>query len=174
MVATDGQVVHCIAVDSGNLNLYKSEAGQNWTFVKQINTVDGKVTADYKTSDVCGEGIAWTDMRDGNSNVYFEPYILGQKINIDGIKGGFGCSITITNIADSQMTSVPWTISFNGSVFFGQEKSGTISSLLPGETAKIRSGFMFGIGRATIIVKVEQAVAGAKCFVIGPFILLLK
>ena len=173
-VATDGHVVHCIAVDSGNINLYKSEAGQNWTFVKQINTVDGKVTADYKTSDVCGEGIVWTDTRDGDSNVYFEPYTLGQNINIDKIKGGFGCSITVSSIASSQMTNVPWTISFNGSVFLGKEKSGTIGSLSPGGTAKIRSGFVLGAGKATIIVKVEQAIAAAKCFVIGPFILLSK
>jgi len=72
------------------------------------------------------------------------------------------------------MTSVPWTISFEGKVFFGQEKTGTIDSLDPGEVGEIRSGFMFGLGGATIIVKVGQAVASAKCLVIGPFIILRK
>jgi hypothetical protein len=173
-IATNGQVIHCLAIDNGNLNLYKLEVGKNWTFVKQINTVDGTVTEGYKTSDICGEGITWTDMRDDNSNIYFESYIFGQKINIDNIKGGFGCSVTITNIFNSQMTGIPWTISFDGKIFIGQEKTGTIDTLTPGETGEIRSGFIFGLGRATIIVKVEQAIASAKCFVIGPFIFLIK
>jgi len=173
-ITTNGEVIHCLAIDNGNLNLYKFEVGKNWTFVKQINTVDGTVTEGYKTSDICGEGITWTDMRDDNSNIYFASYILGQKISIDGIKGGFGCSVTISNIFNSQMTSVPWTISFEGKVFFGQEKTGTIDSLDPGEVGEIRSGFMFGLGGATIIVKVGQAVASAKCLVIGPFIILRK
>ena len=45
-------------------------------------------------------------------------------------------------------------MSFNGGVFIGSEKTGTISNLAAGDSVTITSGFIFGLGGTDITISV--------------------
>ncbi len=70
-------------------------------------------------------------------------------LDFEEIKGGLGVTTTLTNTGGDDAENVEWSIVFNGPVFIGKEKSGTVTIPAGGE-ATIKSGFIFGIGSATV------------------------
>ena len=97
----------------------------------------------------------------------------GSILSIEAISGGFGVKATVANVGTADAENVEWSIVFDGPVFIGKEKVGTVTIPAGGE-ATIKSGFIFGIGRATITVTVGGATKTASGFVLGPLVLGVK
>jgi hypothetical protein len=75
-----GNSVYCTYVSEGNLFLAESsDGGANWDEPTQINNQDGTVVAEENSLDVSGQGIVWTDNRNGNKDIYYAP--LGSGPN---------------------------------------------------------------------------------------------
>ena len=67
-------------------------------------------------------------------------------------------------------TQIPWSISFDGLVFLGKEKSGTVD-IDAGESVEVKTGLILGIGRADITVTAGGAAQTVSGFVLGPLVL---
>jgi len=83
---------------------------------------------------------------------------LGCELEIELIFGGYGITMIIKNIGDSNCTNVKWSITFNGGIILlGRDTSGTIICIPPGENVTVRSRWIIGFGRTTITGSVECA-----------------
>ena len=174
-VYVSGNHVYCAYVNNGNLYIVESEdGGATWGEPEQINDVDGTVAMEPGTVDICDAGVVWTDTRNGNNDIYFDSLgVPAPVINIEEIKGGFGVKATVTNTGGGDAENVEWTITFDGPVFIGKEKSGTVT-VPAGGTVTISSGLILGIGPATVTVDVGGATKTASGFVLGPLVLGMK
>ena len=71
-------------------------------------------------------------------------------------KCNVGVQVTIKNVCNETATNVPWNITITGgTLWFGQHKTGTISSFSPASTMKIKS-LPIGFGKITITVTVDD------------------
>lgn len=87
------------------------------------------------------------------------------------INGGIGITVGIKNTGASCMDNIPWSINVtNGFIIFGKTKTGTIPQLCPGNTTMIHS-MVFGFGKSTIMVTVDNAQKKATGFVLLFFVL---
>jgi len=166
-----------IAIFVKNNNLYSTateDGGATWTEPEMVNDVDSTVETTYSTyaaADICLSGALWADTRNGNSDLYYDEIAApGPLLNVGTIAGGFGVTATVTNTGASAAENAEWSITFDGPVFIGSEKTGTVNIPAGGE-AEIKSGFIFGVGRATITVQVEGATKSAEGLVLGPLVL---
>ena len=145
-------VFYCVYTNDNNLYLSSSEdGGATWSDGTQVNDVDGTVVDEHKYFDVHKGGIVWTDDRNEDWDVYYQPLETGPApfLVIEDIAGGLGVSANIKNIGDADATNIQWTISAEGTVFVGGEKTGNIGSLAPGGSAAI-SSFLLGFGGVEI------------------------
>jgi len=173
-ITLSGDKLICTFVRDGNLYYSSSEDwGATWSEPVQINEEDGTVSSEYGTAYACPAGVVWTDMRNGNADIYYDTF-PSAVISIENIGGGFGVKATITNSGTIAAENLNWKISLSGNVFVGSEKTGTISSLAPGESATIKSGLVLGIGKTTITVTAGGTSATASAFIVGPLVLGVK
>jgi hypothetical protein len=100
--------------------------------------------------------------------------IVGPHIEIGAISGGLKITAEIKNTGVLNATQVNWTISLEGFVIFGQEKSGNISTIIPDDTFDISTGLVFGLGTINIIVTAADAEKTATAFLLGPFVLNIR
>jgi hypothetical protein len=159
-VFMQGNNVYCAYVKGGNLYLKTSaDGGASWGAAEQKNDVAGTVVAESGAVDVGQTGIVFTDNRDGNYDIYFASFaaVPAPEIVIDSISGGMGISAVVKNTGDAAGTDIAWSIKSAGTVFVGKEKSGTISSLAPGASVTIKTGFMLGFGSIAITVTADTA-----------------
>jgi hypothetical protein len=157
-VYMQGNIICVAYVKNGNLYYRISEdEGVTWGDEQQKNDVDGTVVAQKGSVDVCKHGIAFVDNRTGDYDVYFAEAKLpaAPEITIGAISGGVGVSAVITNIGDLAATDVVWSITTQGNVLIGTEKSGMITTLNPGEEVTIKSGLVLGIGVVAVTVRVD-------------------
>lgn len=92
-----------------------------------------------------------------------------QQLQIS-ISGGLGLTVTVTNIGDSPIKNLSWTISLSGLIFGGVDQaSGHVPFLEPGEsfTALL---LVLGLGPASLLVEVNDATAAADVWLVGPFV----
>ncbi len=165
-VHMSGDNVFCAYVKNGNLYLKTSEdAGASWGVAVQINDVDGTVIGEKGAVGISQSGIVFTDNRDGNYDIYFNPLAGGvepqPEIVIESISGGIGVSATIKNIGDATAENFEWSIVSEGTVFLGGEKSGT-ETLDPGDSITVKTGLMLGFGNIDITVTADTAVEQAS------------
>ena len=172
-----GEGATCTYVMDGNIYAtHTTDGGATWSEPTKVNDVDGSVLSEYRTHKLTRNGhILWTDMREGNADIYYDNAGLPPTpiLSIEKISGGFGVKATISNTGNAAAEDITWTISLGGLVFIGKEKSGTITIPAGGEET-IKSGFVFGIGPTTITVNAGGAAKTATGFVLGPFVLGVK
>ena len=78
------------------------------------------------------------------------------ELEISDIAGGFGISAKINNVGDGEATDTEWSITLEGGlIILGKETTGTTASIPAGESADIKSGLIFGIGKPTITIAAE-------------------
>jgi len=100
--------------------------------------------------------------------------IVGPQIEIGAISGGLKITAEIKNTGVVNATQVNWTISLEGFVIFGHEKSGDIPTIIPDGNFVISTGLIFGLGTVDIIVTAADAEKTATAFLLGPFILNIR
>jgi hypothetical protein len=118
-VHMEGTNVYCAYVQNGNIFLIISEdGGATWGTPEQKNGVDGTVSNEKNTADVHSTGIAFTDTRNGNKDIFFAPLeaIATPEVVIETISGGIGVSASIKNIGDAAAENFPWKITADGLV----------------------------------------------------------
>jgi len=98
------------------------------------------------------------------------PWVY-SPLEIKNISGGFGVSAIIKNIGNESIYNLEWSINLSGLVFIGRHVEGSIKRIDPNESVIIRNRFIFGLGPATITIKVAKSFKTARCFIIGPFAL---
>ena len=122
--------------------------------------------------DILGaDGIGDTPYKIGNiidSYPLINPWVY-SPLEIENISGGLGVSAIIKNVGNESIYNLEWSINLSGLVFIGKHVKGTIKRINPGESVIIRDKFIFGLGPATITVKVAKSFKTARCFIIGPF-----
>ena len=78
------------------------------------------------------------------------------EVVVESISGGIGVSAVIKNDGNATATNFDWSITTDGTVFIGKEKTG-IATLEPGESTTIKTGLMLGFGAITVTVKADTA-----------------
>lgn len=165
-----GNTVFCTYIKNGNLFVIKSEdGGVTWEEPSQVNEENGSVVEEENSNDIHSGGIVWTDNRNGNLDIYYQP-LPAAILNIETISGGIGVTATIINAGTIDASGVAWSIGISGLVFLGGQTEGTTDVLAGGEVT-ISSGLVFGIGPGTITVTVEGTTKTASCFIIGPLVM---
>jgi len=84
-VVPDGEDLICTFIESENLSLSTSnDSGVTWTNPVKINDVNNSVVSGYKYYDIANKNqIAWTDIREGNQDVYYQlSYIPSVDLKV--------------------------------------------------------------------------------------------
>jgi hypothetical protein len=77
---------------------------------------------------------------------------LKPVLNVE-IQGGFGVTASIHNTGDAPATNVSWSMTLdNGLIVLGKETTGSISTIVVGDTAQIRSKLIVGLGKTIITI----------------------
>ena len=170
-VTADRETVMCTFFKNGNLYLSKTgTGGDTWNDPIRINDIDGTVIGRYRSTDIYGPYMVWTDNRNDNADIYFD---IGTApvVGIPSVSGGFGIKAIIENTGTADATDVEWNIHVDAPfLLIGGEANGTIPSLPAGSSETIKSGFLFGIGKATITITADNAGATKSAFILGPLL----
>ncbi|RLF64360.1 MAG: hypothetical protein DRN33_02340 [Thermoplasmata archaeon] len=170
--AYPGGSATCVFMKGDDLYFsHTTDGGATWTEPEKLSD-SPSVVKGFHTADISSGGnVVWTDSRGSSTDIYYDNAgVPGALLSVQSISGGFGVSATVTNVGSEDANNVDWTISFDGPVFIGKEKTGTVTVPAGGE-ATVKSGLIFGVGKATITVNVGGASKTASGFVLGPLVL---
>jgi pyrrolidone-carboxylate peptidase len=124
---------------------------------------EGTYLVKAKARDVYGAESDWGT---------WEVTITGESPLEITIQGGVGVSATITNTGTTNLTSIDWSITLDGTlIFIGKSRTGTIDALAVGESVTVKD-FVIGFGKTGITVVAGDTQASASgtallFFVIG-------
>ena len=109
--------------------------------------IAGNFSVTVKAKDTNDHESGWSE---GHSISITEQEAI---IQIQTITGGlFIVTTQIKNIGTLPATKINWTITLTKGAFIGKETKGSILSIAPGESVKISSKFILGLGKTTIKV----------------------
>jgi hypothetical protein len=97
-----------------------------------------------------------------------------DMIKIESLSGGFGFSAVIKNNGSSYIYNVNWSIDVEpsiGLILSGSHTENVIDELETGESIKIQSNGLLGVGLITITVQAADAEKQATAFLLGPLVL---
>ena len=156
-IARVGSSVICTYERNGDIySAISEDDGVSWEEFSALNEVSGSVAEAEACNDIGNEHVVWTDTREGSSSIYYSSAgdVAVPIIEIESVAGGFGIQATISNTGTAAATDLAWSINLDGGAFIGAETSGVISSIAPGNSETIKSGFILGIGATEITVTV--------------------
>lgn len=145
---------------------YSYDAGHTYTLFQDWGAEGEDPIANYPDGIAfCENGDGWVtipnnldgNLEEGGIWHYTAPDIPVPILSVKNIAGGVGVTAEIENVGDAEATNVEWSITLDGTVFLGGSASGTISSIGPGESATISSGFPLGFGDINIQINAECA-----------------
>lgn len=144
------------------------ESGVNVT-MEHSWTTDGTYDIKVKAKDELDAVSNWSDPL--TITIVGKPFI-----EITEVSGGFGLHANLRNTGVINATAVQWTISSQGLVFIGKEKTGAVDTIVPGSFSPIQTGFILGFGpvNATITATAEGIQPAHKqvsAFLFGPFVM---
>jgi hypothetical protein len=156
-----------------NNNLYlatSADGGATFTISDQVNDVAGSVSTDPGSIDLTDLAVVWVDTRGASKDIYCEP-LPAAIIEIGAITGGFGVSAVVMNTGTLDAESIPVTLTIDASLMLvGGEASETFN-IPQDDDVTISSGFILGIGAATITVSAGNVIKTATGTVLGPFVI---
>jgi hypothetical protein len=116
------------------------EASHEWTEL-------GDYEIKAKAKDINGARSLWSDP--------YQMHIGLPSLELDIIEGGILRAKTqLKNTGDAEATDVNWEIKLQGgTILLGQETTGTIPYIGPGESVQIRTKLVFGLGQTRIIIQ---------------------
>lgn len=174
VISANGEKATCLFIKNGDLYKTSTEdEGKTWSTPIKINTESNTVVEEYQNIDIKGSYGFWTDNRDFNDDIYFDIVGLEPILTIDEIKGGVGVTVSLSNIGNAPAEEELWTIDILGLLLIGSHSEGTIS--IPVQSTKtVKSKFIFGFGKVTIIATFSEVTKTATGFAFGPLILAVK
>ncbi|MBP1662409.1 MAG: hypothetical protein H6P94_658 [Thermoplasmatales archaeon] len=155
-----------------NDDLYYSsteDGGATWSAPEMVNDQAGSVNTEYRNTDITYDGtVVWTDLRNGNDDVYLDNIAETPTFPILSLgsfaKAGLGkVSIPVTNIGSADAANVSVTITVTGGILnrINKTKTETLASLAMNEVVNITTdGMIFGIG--TIALSATASCAEAQ------------
>jgi hypothetical protein len=171
VISANDEKATCMFTKNNDLYTTNTEdAGKTWSEPIKVNDDSGSVISEYGSLDIASAYGFWASNRAGNNDIFFEEVGKFTQVGIDKISGGFGLTVTLTNVGTADAVDVPWSITIDGKlVLSGSEKSGTILIPAGGETT-ISSGFILAIGKVTITITADKLTKTVSGFALGPFI----
>ncbi len=152
-VYMQGNNVYCSYVKKGNLYLKISEdAGVTWNEAMRKNDVNGTVVSKKGSIDICESGIVFTDLRNGNYDIYFSSYetIPTPVLVISDLSP---MKMTVKNIGNDVAYNVSWSITIDGDfIILGGQSSGLIiGTLEPDQEITVgKTRLILGFGHTEI------------------------
>jgi len=167
-----GENIICAYVKDNNLFLIQSKnGGVSWEQPDQINEVEYAVVDESRSIDVNDAGVVWTDIRNGQKDIYYQSIKTDFFIPEITIAGGLGITITIENKGNLAMDDVELTMAIDAFLIKGFETSTNFSICAYG-TVKIHM-YSFGLGGIQIEVKCDgNGYASASGVLLGPLVIL--
>jgi hypothetical protein len=108
-------------------------------------SIAGDYAVKVRAKDNYGSVSAWSD------SITIQ-IVEGPQIEIGTISGGLKITAEIKNTGVVDASHINWTITVQGLVLFGQEKSGTLLGISPGDSLDVSTGLIFGLGTVNITV----------------------
>ena len=135
-----------------------------------VNDDEGNVIGEYAFADVSAGYAVWMDNRNGNADIFFDQ-ATSVPILVINITGGFGLTVTISNIGTADAKNLNVAVDISGLIFIGKSKEMGIDEIKAGESTTIKM-IVFGIGPVTVRVTADGATKEASGFILGPLVLL--
>jgi hypothetical protein len=172
VISANGDEAIILFMKNNNLYVTNSDdGGETWSAPVQVNDVSDTVVEEYRNVDVKSNFGIWTDNRNGNNDLFFDTVGSSAILNIESVSGGFGLSATVSNVGNAPAEAVEWSIDIDGLVIIGSHKEGTIDLLDPDDSVTINTGFILGLGKATITVAAGEVSTEVSATILGPFVL---
>jgi hypothetical protein len=152
-VYMQGNNVYCTYVKKGNLYLKISEdTGVTWNEAIRKNDVNGTVVGKNGSVDICESGIAFTDSRNGNYDIYFASYepIPTPILVISDLSP---MKMTVKNIGTNVAYNISWILTIDGKfIILGKQSSGLIlGKLEPSQEITVgKTRLILGFGHTKI------------------------
>jgi hypothetical protein len=135
------------------------DGGATWSTPEMVNDQAGSLDTEYRNTDITYDGtVVWTDMRNGNDDIYLDNIAYAPTFPILSL-GSFAAaglgkvSIPVSNTGSADATNVDVTITVTGGILgrINKTKTETIASLVIDDEVTITTdGLIFGLGTISL------------------------